>query len=180
MTSWLSKDSKESKAQSHSDDQDLSTILTVDQRGDLTLLIATICEGMRRSLILDTFDATKISTSSHKSLIGGDKNLNIDDSKPKTAEEKEEEEKAAKLRAQREKELSAPKQQQLKDAALDHLQKWQNDVIIRVGEAVNAKKETLPSTSEAKEVEKAPSIVTENKKIGMSTSVASSQDADRL
>lgn len=173
MASWLSK---EHAAQPKSDDQDLSTILTSEQRGDLTLLIAKICEGMRKSLILDTFDADKISVSaSQKSLRGGDKNPNIDESKPKTDEEKEEEEKAEKLRAQREKELSAPKQQELKNAALGYLQKWQDEVIVRVGEAVNVRKEAEAASHEAKSDAPEPALIAQDKKISTyySPSVAS-------
>lgn len=48
-----------------------------------------------------------------------------------------------KLREQREKELSTPRMQELKNAALDYFDAWRTRVIERVGEAVSTKEKTL-------------------------------------
>ena len=122
-------------------EDDLSTILTTEEQIELTLLIANITEVMRKQ-ITETFDASITSAKPPaQALHVGDKNSNIDESKPH--EETEEEEKARKLQAKREKELSAPKMKDLKKDALEFFDKWRESVILRVGQVVNNPKEVV-------------------------------------
>jgi hypothetical protein len=135
---------KEDSAQDHG--SDLSTILTTEERVDLTLLIGNITEHVRKQ-ITDTFDASITSAKKPQySFHIAKKNPNIDDSKPH--KETDEEEKARKLRERREKELSAPKMLELKRDSLDYFDKWRESVVSRVGTVVNNPQEV---TEEQKE-----------------------------
>ena len=137
-------DGKAKSASGH--EADLSTILSTDEQVELTLLIANITELMRKH-ITDTFDASITSAKEpQQALHITDKNPNIDDNKPH--EETDEEEKARKLREKREKELSAPKMLELKNAYLDFFDKWRESVISRVGAVVNSPKEVIASQKE--------------------------------
>jgi hypothetical protein len=119
----------------------LSAILSIAEQVELTLLIANITDLMRKHLT-DTFDASITSAKdSQLALHITDKNPNIHDSKPH--EETEDEEKARKLRERREKELSAPKMLELKNAYLDFFNNWRESVISRVGAVVNSPKEVV-------------------------------------
>lgn len=133
-------DSKQGDSSGKHED-DLSTILTTEEQIELTLLIANITELMRKQ-ITETFDASITSAKPpSQALHVGDKNPNIDESKPH--KETEEEEKARKLQAKREKELSAPKMKDLKKDALEFFDKWRESVISRLGQVVNKPKEVV-------------------------------------
>lgn len=132
-------------------EEDLSTLLSSEERVELTLLLANITELMRKQ-VEDTFDASE--TSSRQQSQVTEKNPNIDDSK--APEETEEEEKAGKLREVREKELSAPKILELKKDALDYFDKWRDSVILRVGKVVNNSKEVTKEQVRAASVEATP------------------------
>lgn len=142
-------DEKAKSSQDH--EQDLSSILSTEERVELTLLLANITELMRKQ-ITDTFDAS-ITTAKppQQALNLTDKNPNVDDTIPK--EETEEEEKARKLREQREKELSAPKMLELKEDSLKFFDNWRESVISRVGTAVNNSKEVVEEQKEKATVE---------------------------
>ena len=139
-------------------DQDLTSLLTTEQRGELTLLIANITECMHKNLV-DTFDAsyTTPNLKPAKNLSPYKDNPNLDPAKNPSIEklddraeeskeeleekEKEEAEKLHKLQEKREKELSAPKLQELKQDAEEFFAQWQESVISRVGEIMNSKEE---------------------------------------
>jgi hypothetical protein len=135
---------KDESAREH--ESDLSAILSTEERAELTLLIANITELMRKH-ITDTFDATITSAKKpQQALQITDKNPNIDDTKPH--KETDEEEHARKLREKREKELSAPKMLELKNASLEFFDKWRESVISRVGAVVNNPKEVVEKQKE--------------------------------
>ena len=91
--------------------EDLSSILSTEERVELTLLLANITELMRKQ-ITDTFDASITSAKPPQQALNlTDKNPNVEDTK--VEKESEEEINARKLREQREKELSAPKMLEL-------------------------------------------------------------------
>ncbi len=130
MAPWTSSD-KAAPAQ----EQELNTLLSAEHRADLPLLVATVCEVMRKH-VTETFDASITSSNASKYAISKAKNPNVNTA---THKETDEEAKARKLEESRAKELSQPKQQELKRAALEYLQKWQTSVIARVEEALHAK-----------------------------------------
>jgi ribosome biogenesis GTPase A len=135
-------------------EDDLSSILSAEERVDLTLLIANITELMRKH-IADTFDASITNKKqAPPSLEKTDKNPNIDDTKPH--EETDEEETARELREKREKELSAPKMLDLKKDALEFFDKWRESVIGRVGSAVNNPTKVMEEQKEKASVEATP------------------------
>jgi hypothetical protein len=169
MASWTSSD-KARPAQ----EQELNTLLSAEQRAELPLLIATVCEVMRKH-ISDAFDASMTNNTSPKQTLTKAKNPNIDTASHK---ETDEETKARKLEEARAKELSQPKQQELKKAALEFLQKWQATVVARVEEALNAKEAVEHHTQEIKDdAAHAPEIAPppDNKTITANTN---SEDAD--
>lgn len=123
-------------------EQDLTTFLDNAQCADFTLLISTITERMRRS-ILANFDP---SVGLNKDLLGGsgksedekiltaDLNLSDVDVGAYDAEKK-------KL-AEREKQLSEPRFKTLKEHSLQHYDQWRNAVVKRAGEAVHSQQDT--------------------------------------
>ncbi|KAF1988984.1 DUF726-domain-containing protein [Aulographum hederae CBS 113979] len=134
------KCTKDRVAAIHDDnDQSLTTVLeTPELRSDLTLLIASCTDSMRKT-ITDTFDPKKTGKSSSKNTtLQGDnalKNTDIDLGKVDVEaldKEREEEEK-------RKQELDTPRMKELKTAALDYFDQWRDNVLQRVGEVVNSK-----------------------------------------
>ncbi|KAI9848982.1 MAG: hypothetical protein M1837_005873 [Sclerophora amabilis] len=136
MPSWGSSlwgSSEESKQQNQ--EQDLTTLLTRDQRSELTLLVATATESMRKG-IEDTFDASQVQSDIKlESEANQNDNPNVD-AHAASAEEKEA---ARKAQEKREKELSTPKLQELKTAALRFFDDWNSSVVLRIGEVVNSR-----------------------------------------
>ncbi|KAE8444440.1 hypothetical protein EG329_000531 [Mollisiaceae sp. DMI_Dod_QoI] len=144
--------SKEQSPREH--EQDLSLILSTEERVELTLLVANITELMRKQ-IADTFDASVTSAKQpQQALHVTNENPNAGESEPH--EETEEEEKARKLREKREKELSAPKMLELKKDSLEFFDKWRESVISRVGTAVNNPKEIVEEQKETASVDATP------------------------
>lgn len=123
-------------------EQDLTTLLTIEQRADLTLLVANITEVMHKQ-IEEVFEASHEHHSGTQKtprlLETSDQNPNLLTSENESQEETEEEKKARRLREKREKELSAPKLLELKRDVLDSFEKWQMSIISRVGEVINSK-----------------------------------------
>ncbi|KAI9804633.1 MAG: hypothetical protein M1833_006707 [Piccolia ochrophora] len=121
--------------QKHDDDQDLTTLLTREERGELTVLIASATESMLH-VLEDTFDASQIESEPTTTLdVDKDQNPNVDPSKMSP----EEEEAARRAHEKREKELSQPKLTEIKEASIRFFDDWRNSVIARVGEVVNAR-----------------------------------------
>nr|POE54158.1 putative membrane protein c6f6.13c [Quercus suber] len=139
--------------QSHQHDEQeesLTTILTTgEDRSALTILVADCTEVMRK-FISDIFDANQTGTKAdHITGQTGDQVLqesNVKDGAVGNADQ----EKMQKELAQREKELSGPKMQELKLAVLDYFDEWRNGVIQRIGEIVNAKEEPSPGKTSTK------------------------------
>src|SRR5205814_702223 len=133
MAPWTAK---EQSSGAHA--QELSDLLTPEQRIELPLFVAKIAEVMRKH-VADTFDASMTSKTPQQALKGR-RNPNIDDSK--THKETDEEKKTRKLMERREKGLSEPKMQDLKKANLEYLRLWQKSVIDRVEEVLKPKETT--------------------------------------
>lgn len=147
MAPWTAKGSSDAEQK---EAQDLGSLMSSEERTDFTLLVANITERMLKQ-ISDTFDASITSADSSKPALRTLKsNPNID--KSAHHEETEEEEKARKLLERREKDLSAPKLQELKKAAIDYCHEWQESVVLRIGEVVNSKDTAERQIAEVKEV----------------------------
>jgi hypothetical protein len=131
-------------------------LLSVDQQAELPLLIMKVSEVMCKH-ILDVFDASITTSTASKKIPSKAKNPNIDTTPHK---ETDEEAKARKLEESRAKQISQPKQQELKNAALDYLQKWQTSVIARIEDALKAKGTIHKHTADIKaDTAHAPDIV---------------------
>ncbi|KAL8908117.1 MAG: hypothetical protein Q9207_001009 [Kuettlingeria erythrocarpa] len=138
---WASHEhGKSSQGDHQEDEKSLTTILDVDQRGELTLLIASIMASMRKAIEMN-FDANvTLSSSSNKPLASEDEKIMNTQTNPATADvEKLDQEK--KLKEQRQRELSAPKMKELKHDALRFIDQWRTNVIERIGSIVNSKEE---------------------------------------
>ena len=130
--------------------ESLTTILqSAEDRSALTILIADSTEVMRQSLI-STFDAKQTGKKSDlvADLTGDQALLNpdVDPGKVDVAQQ----EKLKKELEQREKELSGPKMQELKKAAIKYFDEWRDNVIQRVGEIVNSKEMATEQKKQAR------------------------------
>lgn len=136
-------------------EESLTTLLNEDQRGELTLLIASVAAAMRKTII-SSFDASvgiskdliqELTTSEDDKIT----NPNVDPGTVDVAKMDAE----RKLKEQREKELSAPAMKDLKQASLKFFDEWRSSVIMRVGEVVNSREEASSQMRSAKAPESA-------------------------
>ncbi|KAF2766554.1 DUF726-domain-containing protein [Teratosphaeria nubilosa] len=143
---------EENVQQAHREEEgdSLVTILnTEEDRSALTILIADITETMRQRIV-DIFDAKQTGKPSDLVAdLAGDSALANPDVDPGTVNVAEQD-KLKKELAQREKELSGPNMQALKEAALKYFDEWRTSVIQRVGEVVNSKDEAKKQVDHAK------------------------------
>ena len=134
-----SQDHSQQEKKNEDKEESLTTVLSSNQRSELTLLIASATASMRKTLETN-FDATAtLSRDLVDELTSEDDkimNPNIDTSNVDV----EQYDRERKLMEQREKELSAPKMMELKEASLHFFDEWREGVIQRVGEVVNSKK----------------------------------------
>ncbi|KAL9004842.1 MAG: hypothetical protein Q9188_002361 [Gyalolechia gomerana] len=138
---WAShEDGKSSEGKNQEEEKSLTTILNIDQRGDLTLLIASIMASMRKAIEMN-FDANAtLSFDLTKPPASEDEKIADSNTDPATVDvSKLDREK--KLKEQRQKELSAPKMRELKEDSLRFIDQWRTNVIERIGSIVNSKEE---------------------------------------
>lgn len=160
MAPWSSK-----PASAQDNDHDLSAMLEIEERIDLTLLIANITEVMQKQ-INDTFDASITTRKApDKTLNGGGKDPYTGESN--FNEESEEEEKVRKSREKREKELSAPRMLELKRDTLKFFQEWQETVISRIGAVVNNPKEVTEEQKKKASAKSTPHAPPQSKVVSM-------------
>lgn len=145
-------------------DQSLATLLTAEQRGELTILIADTTESMRNDVV-KTFEnqvalSRSTETSSNESntteLERETETLDLE-GRPRSPIKlsSEDEANTKRLHERRETELSAPKVQELKIACLAFFDEWRDSVISRVGEALNSQSHAKDKNStHAQEVTK--------------------------
>ena len=136
---------------SKENEQDLHSILDTHQRGELTLLIANATESMRKT-VTNAFDSAFTSERTSKILAEGAKNPNVDND----TEDPKEKLRQLKLQEYRQKQLSVPKLQELKHAAIKFFDSWRDSVISRVGDIVNSKEKAEAQKGEAVAVESKP------------------------
>ncbi|KAL8961893.1 MAG: hypothetical protein Q9193_001620 [Seirophora villosa] len=129
---------KSTEEKQQEEEESLTTILNIDQRGDLTLLIASIMASMRKAIEVN-FDAN-VSSGSHKPLVSEDERIMDASTDPASADVNALDQEK-KLKEQRQKELSAPKMKELKGDALRFIDQWRTDVIERIGSIVNSREE---------------------------------------
>ncbi|KAL8655734.1 MAG: hypothetical protein Q9210_000715 [Variospora velana] len=139
---WAShEEGKSAEGKQQDEEESLTTILNIDQRGDLTLLIASIMASMRKAIEMN-FDANAMSSSesNNKPLVSEDEKIMNANTDPASADVNALDQEK-KLKEQRQKELSAPKMKELKGDALRFIDQWRTDVIERIGSIVNSKEE---------------------------------------
>ena len=121
---------------SQGEQQDLKSILSDSQRGELTSLTYAIMDRMRKS-VEDNFDATATLQKIRNENSEEDNLANIDFD-PGTVDV-EEYDKERKLRDERLKELSKPQVRELKEASLRWFDDWRAGFMRRVADAVDKK-----------------------------------------
>ncbi|PQE32980.1 duf726 domain-containing protein [Rutstroemia sp. NJR-2017a WRK4] len=164
MAPW---DSKDDSARDH--EHDLGTMLTAEERVELTLLVANISEVMQKQ-ITDTFDASYTTGNSPQAALKpSDENPNVDRSS--AAGSSDEDEQLKEMREKREKELSAPKMLELKKEAIKFFQQWQESVISRIGTAVNNPKEVTEEQKKKASTESTPATSQDTKVVKPSTNI---------
>ncbi|KIW15648.1 hypothetical protein PV08_05697 [Exophiala spinifera] len=128
------------------DGLDLTTILNENQRADLTLLVANLAESMRK-LIQDNFDSTaglnrallREGMSEDEKMMAADPHADV------SSYDRE-----RRLKDEADRDLATDRMKALKSDALKCFDEWREQVIMRVGEAVN----TSPSSSKVKKNKK--------------------------
>ncbi|EXJ67725.1 uncharacterized protein A1O5_09071 [Cladophialophora psammophila CBS 110553] len=144
------------------DDQSLATLLTREERADLTLLISQTIEEMRRSLVRvfderptpkpkpkpkptgeakadeAAIEVSKLSLSAKQSTAVDDKagGIQLEDGETKPQDEPQTEVEPDTLMTS-----PTPESKALKSAALTFFDAWAESVILRVGEVVNSREE---------------------------------------
>ncbi|KAL6717342.1 hypothetical protein ACLMJK_005257 [Lecanora helva] len=129
-------------------EESLTTLLDEEQRGELTLLIATAAAAMRKT-ITSSFDANvgisqdlvQTLSSEYEKIMNPNINPGTADVSRLDGERK--------LKLQREKELSAPAMKELKQASLKFFDEWRTNVIVRVGEVVNSREQASSDMKKA-------------------------------
>lgn len=129
------------------EEKDLKSFLSDSERADLTLLIASISETMRKT-IESNFDAAATLKDLGQEGQSEEERLANIDYDPGTVDVSQYD-KESKARKEREKELATPKVKELKKNALQWFDDWREVVIQRVGEAVNSKETTLKQKEKA-------------------------------
>ena len=121
--------------------------MSESERADLTLLIASIAETMRKTIETNFDAAATLNELGHEGQSEEERLANIDYD-PGTVDVSQYD-KESKAREEREKELATPKVKELKKNALQWFDDWREVVIQRVGEAVNSKETTSKQKKEA-------------------------------
>jgi len=137
--------------------QSLTTVLeTSEDRGELTLLLASCAESMRKT-ITDTFDPKVTGDASGRpaNLMSGDAFAKADFETSKV--DGDEQDKKRKEEEQRGKELSTPQMRELKEACIRFFDDWRDNVLQRVGEVVNSKEQAKAHKREARPTSPEPS-----------------------
>ena len=147
------------------EEESLTSILNENQRGELTLFIASITAAMRKNIELN-FDASvgqlikEMHTCLHvqagptpraqppEDLKSEDEKIMNPDVDPATSDVAQLD-KERKFREQQRKELSAQKMQDLKRESLRFIDQWRLQVIQRVGSIVNSKEEASSQLEQA-------------------------------
>ncbi|KAG7008160.1 hypothetical protein G7Y79_00007g022850 [Physcia stellaris] len=144
--------SSHEEGQKHSaeEEESLTSILDENQRGELTLFIASITAAMRKT-IESNFDASAgpaPKSDPPKDLRSEDEKIMNPDVDPATSDVAQLD-KERKFREQQRKELSNEKTQEMKKESLKFIDQWRLHVIQRVGSIVNSKEEASSHLQQA-------------------------------
>ncbi|KIV82053.1 hypothetical protein PV11_04189 [Exophiala sideris] len=129
------------------DDQSLATLLTLEQRAELSLLITSTTETMRNDLVkgfdqIPKSDPQKVHASAAEPDLS---KLSLeqpgDGSQEAEAEALQQQEREAAKHEEEATVSATPKSEALKRSALEFFDKWSENVVLRVGEVVNSRDE---------------------------------------
>ncbi|KAI9665630.1 MAG: hypothetical protein M1821_003563 [Bathelium mastoideum] len=154
---WSHSRGTESDHDSQSKDESLTTILSSEERSELTLLVANATETMRSNLIA-TFDPKQTSIPTviqEKPKSTATDTFEATDPANADAEANDIQRKDE---AAREKEIAAVSTQDLKRATIEFFDDWRDAVLQRIGEVVNARDQARGHINEARQQEERPRL----------------------
>ncbi|KAL6253272.1 hypothetical protein RBB50_000995 [Rhinocladiella similis] len=160
---------KRNQQNAQSDDQSLATLLTLDQRAELSVLIAHVTESMRKDLIKAFDEKPKPKP---KPPVDAEKDidlskLNLDDPGVASQDAEIEAMKREQLEAAKTEEettvSATPQSEALKKSALEFFDHWSESVILRVGEVVNSREERTSAQQSHKNTHPSPVYVTNDR-----------------
>jgi hypothetical protein len=128
----------------------LSSLLSFEQLTELAVLVSKVMDVMHKR-ISDSFDAS-VRTSSKQPpqrLQKNERNPNIDQQALQPRQETEEEAKARRLQARRERELPEPKLLELKKDVLEFFRTWRDGVLSKIVDASSAKESNETADEES-------------------------------
>ncbi|EXJ92385.1 hypothetical protein A1O3_00935 [Capronia epimyces CBS 606.96] len=145
---------------------DLATVLDEGQRADLTLLVASITESMRKQ-ILDNFDAMAGLDKSllREGMTEDEKMMAADPANADVAAYDRE----RKLKEESDKDLATVKMKNLKKNAVKAYDEWREQMILRVGQVVNSErtaKEQVQKNAGKADIARPQSTTTAGKVVG--------------
>jgi len=122
--------------QNHDHEEDLTSILTTEERVELTLLLANVTEVMRKQVEdifkLPTTSAKKSQERQPLHKTNENSNLGVIGNHEETGEEK-----TKNIREKQEREFPAPRMSDLEKSVLNFFDTWRDSVILRVGQVMN-------------------------------------------
>lgn len=125
-------------------EQAFSKLLSFEQLTELAVLISTITDSMHKQ-IAASFDNTSAFTStdgrSRARLSKGARNPNVEERRGSVHEETDEEARARRLQARRERDLPEQGLQDLKSDVLEYFQTWRDGIVSKIVDALNSKDE---------------------------------------
>jgi hypothetical protein len=145
-------------------EQALSKLLSFEELTELAVLISTITESMHKQIAasFDTSASTSLKERSHERLSKNARNPNVEERRGSAYEETDEEARARKLQARRERDLPERGLQDLKSDVLEYFQSWRDGIVSKIVDALNSKDgedgETKDETASPPDGEAAPDL----------------------
>lgn len=122
-------------------EQALSKLLSFEQLTELAVLISDITNSMHKQ-IAASFDqsvSSSLNERSHERLSKNARNPNVEERRGSVHEETDEEARARRLQARRERDLPERGLQDLKSDVLEYFQTWRDGIVSKIVDALNSK-----------------------------------------
>lgn len=122
-------------------EQALSRLLSFEQLTELAVLISDITESMHKQIAasFDTSFSSSHGERSHERLAKNARNPNVEERRGSVLEETDEEARARRLQARRERDLPERGLQDLKSDVLEFFQTWRDGIVSKIVDALNSK-----------------------------------------
>lgn len=122
-------------------EQALSKLLSFEQLTELAVLVSDITESMRKQIdaSFDTSTVSSLNERSYERISKNARNPNVEERRGSVHEETDEEARARRLQARRERNLPERGLQDLKSDALEYFQTWRDGIVTKIVDALNSK-----------------------------------------